>query len=942
MPTMATPCDPAHDLAAWATTGDRAALDRVLAAAADPAFNQARRFLGHAADAEDATQEALLQLMRSAPRFDPARPFAPWLATLVHNACLRQLRSERRRQRREDRVMAEATPSTAADPLADRDQAEAVRAAVADLPERDRAAIDLHYFAGLSQADTAVALGISENACAVRPHRARERLRERCERRGLALSVPVAGLLAGGQTFTAPPALAAKAAGLAAAGPLPATLIPLSPWNSGVLFVAKHPLLASSLAAGLLVGSALPLALLAAENPPPAPTPVVMPAPLPKQVPANPWFQGDAARVLPYVDPASDLRIVADLASLRRLGAQLKPTSLLVDPRFTEALARVETQLATLDRDAGFTPDGAGGWLPCSGQRQTDWLWPRGLHLASSAATALAFNLSFPAADGRGVTMAVVNPGRLERIISAAAPQDVPATSFGPFRTLAAKDSDLGFFGTAPGLLVAGDPAWLQHRAKAAQAPPPDAPLCLDCDLGATMRLLADLKNPSEDRWADTFFGAGWRTATPQLAIRIRPERERGWSGTATLRGLNPISPGLLASLLENGAGTWLGGLRLRAPTRDLLPADPGDRQALLIAGCDRQDFRGMPAPPPAVAARLPFWNGDLVVELRPGAPLPAIGVVIGLQPGSDPAATVAALAAALDGEAAGTTATVPFPFGFLAAEARPGRLAIASQATDLKRLLAGGAATPREHLTVEADLPAIARAWLPLLLMQLPSDDDDGFIDRRSLPPQAIIEHLPRWRMTWTATADGAEIRESGLPLTCLAAGLVATTQLNDLRTSLLTQQQDPLHQAWRRHRDLLAAAEAIASALPDPGRLPARPSQAVASGLRRALAPLNRGVVPDDASLDRLGSWTNDPMGLPIQALVKPLAGPLRGATVSLTGDACWAIPLEGDLSLLFINFKVTEGGVTRHWQVGIGRVVERPTPAAPVPPAPADSSF
>jgi DNA-directed RNA polymerase specialized sigma24 family protein len=66
--------------------------------------------------------------------------------------------------------------------------AEAVRAAVCDLPERYRSTVDLHYFAGLSQHDTAKALGLNEDAVAKRLQRARDCLRTLLMRRGITVS----------------------------------------------------------------------------------------------------------------------------------------------------------------------------------------------------------------------------------------------------------------------------------------------------------------------------------------------------------------------------------------------------------------------------------------------------------------------------------------------------------------------------------------------------------------------------------------------------------------------------------------------------------------------------------------------------------------------------------------------------------------------------------
>jgi RNA polymerase sigma-70 factor, ECF subfamily len=67
----------------FASTRRQAALDEVLRSSLDRAYTHARRLLGNAADADDAVQEALLQLVRTAARFDGRIPFCAWLARLV-------------------------------------------------------------------------------------------------------------------------------------------------------------------------------------------------------------------------------------------------------------------------------------------------------------------------------------------------------------------------------------------------------------------------------------------------------------------------------------------------------------------------------------------------------------------------------------------------------------------------------------------------------------------------------------------------------------------------------------------------------------------------------------------------------------------------------------------------------------------------------------------
>jgi RNA polymerase sigma-70 factor (ECF subfamily) len=53
--------------------------------------------LGHREDAEDATQETMLRVVRNLDRWDPNRAFEPWLMTIAGNRCRTRLANRRRR-----------------------------------------------------------------------------------------------------------------------------------------------------------------------------------------------------------------------------------------------------------------------------------------------------------------------------------------------------------------------------------------------------------------------------------------------------------------------------------------------------------------------------------------------------------------------------------------------------------------------------------------------------------------------------------------------------------------------------------------------------------------------------------------------------------------------------------------------------------------------------
>jgi RNA polymerase sigma-70 factor (ECF subfamily) len=149
---------------AAAQAGDRGALDTLLRRHHDRLHALCRRVTGNDADAHDATQEALIAIVRGLPRFDGRAAFGTWAYRIATNACLDELR---RRRRRPEPGLPDDLPTTAA-PLRDRGpeldgtvaDRLAVDAALAQLPPDFRAAVVLRDLCRLDYAEIADVLGI--------------------------------------------------------------------------------------------------------------------------------------------------------------------------------------------------------------------------------------------------------------------------------------------------------------------------------------------------------------------------------------------------------------------------------------------------------------------------------------------------------------------------------------------------------------------------------------------------------------------------------------------------------------------------------------------------------------------------------------------------------------------------------------------------------------
>lgn len=91
--------DDVEDLARRAAGGDQAALDVLLARIAPDVLRHCGRFLPCRQDAEEACQDALLQVARMITRFEGRSRFSTWLYVVVANCARQTYRSLKRRAR---------------------------------------------------------------------------------------------------------------------------------------------------------------------------------------------------------------------------------------------------------------------------------------------------------------------------------------------------------------------------------------------------------------------------------------------------------------------------------------------------------------------------------------------------------------------------------------------------------------------------------------------------------------------------------------------------------------------------------------------------------------------------------------------------------------------------------------------------------------------------
>jgi RNA polymerase sigma-70 factor, ECF subfamily len=168
---------------AAAQAGDRDALDRLLRRHGDRLHALCRRITGNDADALDATQEAMIAIVRGLPRFDGRAAFSTWAYRVATNACLDELRRRRRRpEPTADDDLERATGGTgigAGSPALDAvgDRAD-IDAALATLAPEYRAAVVLRDLVGLDYAEIGEVLGAPAGTVKSRIARGRAALAE--------------------------------------------------------------------------------------------------------------------------------------------------------------------------------------------------------------------------------------------------------------------------------------------------------------------------------------------------------------------------------------------------------------------------------------------------------------------------------------------------------------------------------------------------------------------------------------------------------------------------------------------------------------------------------------------------------------------------------------------------------------------------------------------
>ena len=180
------PPDPDAELMVAFQKGDEVAFERLLDKYTKPIVNFIYKIVNNRGEAEELGQDVFLKIYRARHRYEPRARFSAWIYRIATNASLKALRQRRHfqspahdkaRAGAAEGLLRDARPNAEATLVAGERDA-LIRRAIARLPEKQRVAIVLRRYEGLSYKEIAEVMRCTEAAVKTTIHRGKLSVRE--------------------------------------------------------------------------------------------------------------------------------------------------------------------------------------------------------------------------------------------------------------------------------------------------------------------------------------------------------------------------------------------------------------------------------------------------------------------------------------------------------------------------------------------------------------------------------------------------------------------------------------------------------------------------------------------------------------------------------------------------------------------------------------------
>lgn len=170
--------DPDRELAEKFRQGDRSAFDAIVRRHQKGVWRVVRRYVRRDADAADVTQQVFVRAFKGLASFRGAATVRSWLYRIAINCSLSWLRDHRREQPSEIAEDTLTEMPAAPGRIASDQDGTILRAAIAQLPPKQKLVLELRVFDDLSFKEVAELADCSENTAKVNFHYAVKKLRD--------------------------------------------------------------------------------------------------------------------------------------------------------------------------------------------------------------------------------------------------------------------------------------------------------------------------------------------------------------------------------------------------------------------------------------------------------------------------------------------------------------------------------------------------------------------------------------------------------------------------------------------------------------------------------------------------------------------------------------------------------------------------------------------